>query len=156
MLRHAIIAALGALVLSACSYSTQTSSGADYLAGYRGPAAAAGAAAREQAKAEASLDEEIRAIAAIEPALRFPARIGVARVENRQLTSVPPSELAYWGELAERLGPETGAFAPVSPLITAMVAPAAGRHATPGALIADIRRGAARQHLDYVLVYELS
>ncbi|MFP4518330.1 MAG: hypothetical protein ACLFQ5_02635 [Oceanicaulis sp.] len=104
MLRHAIIAALGALVLSACSYSTQTSSGADYLAGYRGPAAAAGAAAREQAKAEASLDEEIRAIAAIEPALRFPARIGVARVENRQLTSVPPSELAYWGELAERLG----------------------------------------------------
>jgi hypothetical protein len=155
-------AALAAALLGACSYSTQTTSGADYLAGYRGPAAQ-GAPTQGSAPGETgpkdtlTLDEEIRAIAAIEPSLRFPARIGVARVENRQLTSVPQAELAYWGELAERLGPQTGEFAPVSPLIAAMVDPQGGAaNRTPAALIADIRRGAARQHLDYVLVYELS
>ncbi|MGJ3232789.1 MAG: hypothetical protein ACFE0P_13435 [Oceanicaulis sp.] len=162
MLRTLAMAGLAALALTACSYSTQTSSGADYLAGYAGYAGRAaapdaGPAAAEQAKAANDLDAEIRQIAAIEPALRFPARIGVARVEGRQLTSVPPSELTYWGELAERLGPDTGEFAPVSPLIAAMVDPQGGaRNASAADLIADIRRGAARQHLDYVLVYELS
>lgn len=144
-------------MLAACSYSTQTSSGADYLAGYRPAHTASGEAPGEAGKAARSLDEEIRAIAAIEPALRFPARIGVARVEHRQLTSVPPAELVHWGELAERLGPQTGEFAPVSPMIAAMVDPQGGSaNRTPADLIADIRRGAARQHLDYVLVYELS
>ena len=148
--------AAAALALSACAYSTQTTSGADYLSGYmNGPRAAIASASGEDGKTQ-SLDAEIRDIAAIEPALRFPARIGVARVENRQLTSVPPSELTYWGELAERLGEDVGAFAPVSPLIAAMVDSTPARGGGPAELIADIRRGAARQHLDYVLVYELS
>lgn len=147
-----------ALALAGCAYSTQTSSGADYLSGYADPPAPRPAQAlTEDGKTGAqSLDEEIRAIAAIEPALRFPARIGVARVEHRRLTSVPPAELSHWGALAERLGPRVGEFAPVSPLIAAMVDSTPRGRASPAELIADIRRGAARQHLDYVLVYELS
>ncbi len=149
--------AVGALALAGCAYSTQTTSGADYLAGYtQAPARAVAVQSADGKTGTVSLDEEIRAIAAIEPSLRFPARIGVARVESRQLTSVPPAELTYWGELAERLGPEAGEFAPVSPLIAAMVDPDQGRARGPAELIADIRRGAARQHLDYVLIYELS
>lgn len=151
-----------ALALTGCSYSTQTSSGADYLAGYQHPAytgssTPSAGSSSEKGDATSHLDQQIREIANIEPALRFPARIGVARVERRQLTAVPPAELVYWGELAERLGPEFGEFAPVSPMIAAMVAPQQGaRNTSPAELIADIRRGAARQHLDYVLVYELS
>jgi len=152
-----------ALALAGCSYSTQSSSGADYLSRYQHPAYAPtttpdGDDASDKGEGSApTLDQEIRDIANIEPALRFPARIGVARVERRQLTAVPPAELVYWGELAERLGPEFGQFAPVSPMIAAMVDPEQGAHSTsPAELIADIRRGAARQHLDYVLVYELS
>lgn len=158
--RNWVLVLAGALALAGCSYSTQSTSGADYLARYQHPAytSATAAAPGEAGKDGApSLDQEIREIAAIEPALRFPARIGVARVENRALTSVPPAELVYWGELAERLGPQTGEFAPVSPLVAATVDPNGGaRPGSPAALIADIRRGAARQHLDYVLIYELS
>ena len=149
--------AAAALALSACAYSTQTTSGADYLSGYvNAPRSTAAVGEAGKDGAALSLDEEIREIAAIEPALRFPARIGVARVENRRLTSVPASELTYWGELAERLGSGVGEFAPVSPLIASMVDSTPRGRGGPAELIADIRRGAARQHLDYVLVYELS
>jgi hypothetical protein len=152
-----ILAATAAvLTLSACAYSTQTTSGADYLSGYSHEPRATAAGLVGKDGVQLSLDEEIREIAAIEPALRFPARIGVARVEDRRLTSVPTSELTYWGELAERLGEGVGEFAPVSPLIAAMVDSNPTRGGGPAELIADIRRGAARQHLDYVLVYELS
>ena len=146
---------LAGLALAGCTYATQTTSGADFLAGYDDRAYAAQMAGGEAR----SLDEEIRAIAAVEPRLRFPARIGVARLEARRLTTVPPEELVHWGELADALGPEFGDFTPVSPLIAAMVGSRADdprRPPTPAELIADIRRGAARQHLDYVLVYELS
>lgn len=145
-----------ALILAACAYSTQTTSGADYLAGYAGPSRSGGPGLMGKDDEAQSLDQEIRDIAAIEPSLRFPARIGVARVEERRLTSVPTSELTYWGELAERLGEGVGEFAPVSPLIAAMVDSTPVQRGGPAELIADIRRGAARQHLDYVLVYELS
>ncbi len=143
------------LALAGCAYGTQTTSGADFLAGYDDPAYAAGAGT----DAAQALDAEIRAIAAVEPSLHFPARIGLARLEARQLTTVPPEELVHWGALADGLAPDVGEFVPVSPLIAAMVDPQAHdprRMPTPADLIADIRRGAARQHLDYVLVYELS
>ena len=54
------------------------------------------------------------------------------------------------------MGDTYGALVPVSPLIASMV-----REANPSgmdrsaAVIAHIRRGAARQHLDYVLAYEV-
>ena len=138
---------LASVALAGCAYSTQTTSGADFLARYGDPAYVA----ESGPGAAQALDDEIRAIAAVEPNLRFPARIGVARLEGRQLTTVPPEELVHWGELADALGPDVGDFVPVSPLIAAMVAPQADdprRPAAPAELIADIRRGAARQHLD--------
>ncbi|MCI4644971.1 MAG: hypothetical protein MRY64_09330 [Hyphomonadaceae bacterium] len=145
--------ALGAtalMLVAACSAHVQTTSGADYLARYE-------SYATPSTVKPDTVDAEIREIAAIEPNLQFPARIGLARIEHGRLTGLPEPEAFVWGDLADQLGPDFGTFAPVSPLIAAMV------DSTPhnsswdtNALIADIRRGAARQHLDYVLVYEVN
>jgi hypothetical protein len=142
----------GALVLiglAACSATMQTTSGADYLARYD--------ASHEIANgAPTSVDEDVRRIAAIEPNLVFPARIGLARIENGSLTAMPADEARIWQDLIDAIGGDYGAFVPVSPLIASMV----GEPAAPGmnraaAVIANIRRGAARQHLDYVVTYEV-
>tara|TARA_R110000868_G_scaffold101365_2_gene279147 strand:- start:16990 stop:17781 length:792 start_codon:yes stop_codon:yes gene_type:complete len=140
-----------AILLSACTSSVQTTSGAAYLAGYDGSYEVSGSAG------PSATDADVRRIAAIEPNLKFPARIGIARVQNGALGVVPEDEGVIWQDLAEDLGPLYGEFVPVSPLIAAMVSekPAAGSNAA-SRVIADIRRGAARQHLDYVLVYEVS
>ncbi len=133
-----------AISLSACS-TTQLTSGSDYLDRYTPQALAS----------SDSLDEDIRAIASVEPDLRFPARIGLARIKNRQLVNPPIDELAAWGDLADVLGPDIGSFVPVSPLIASMVRPA-DKAPRSEHVVADIRRAAARQHLDYVLVYEVT
>lgn len=151
------LAGTALVLLGACGAHVQTTSGADYLARYDNYATPG-------AVKPVSLDDEIRQIAAIEPNLRFPARIGLTRIEHGRLAGLPETEAASWSGLADQLGPDFGTFAPVSPLIAAMVDPGEDprkRHyvhdenATRG-LIADIRRGAARQHLDYVLVYEVN
>ncbi len=132
------------LALGACTASLQTTSGADYLARYD--------ASHEIANGVATdVDQDVRRIAAIEPNLVFPARI-----EHGSLTALPADEARIWQDLVEQMGPEHGEFVPVSPMIAAMV----GETAAPGtnraaAIIAHIRRGAARQHLDYVLTYEV-
>ncbi len=145
-----ISCAAAALMLAACSAHVQTSSGADYLARYAQYDAA------ETPGTASETDKAIREIAAIEPELQFPARIGLARIgEYGKLVTIPAAELAIWSDLAEAYGPEIGEFVPVSPLIASMVAdphPATGNRTA--ALIDHIRRGAARQHIDYVLIYE--
>lgn len=144
------LGALAALLaLGACTASLQTSSGADYLARYD--------ASHEIAKGGATdVDEDVRRIAAIEPTLVFPARIGLARIENGRLTALPADEARIWQDLTEELGDQYGAFVPVSPLIASLVRePAAPDMDRSAAVIAHIRRGAARQHLDYVLAYEV-
>ncbi|MEL6585978.1 MAG: hypothetical protein AAFY65_05990 [Pseudomonadota bacterium] len=118
-------------ILTSCSPTVQTTSGAAYLA-----------------QAPIS-DPAIRQAAAVEPNLRFPARIGIARVVNGRLTLAPPEEAALFAEFTRRHG-AMGEWVPVSPLIEGMLAtdtnlPVAQR----------LRRTAARQHLDYLLVYEL-
>ncbi|MCR9270804.1 MAG: hypothetical protein NXH72_12510 [Hyphomonadaceae bacterium] len=135
--------------LGACATSLQTTSGADYLARYD--------ASHEIANgAPTDVDDDVRRIAAIEPNLNFPARIGLARIDRGALTALPVDEARIWQDLAAEMGPDYGEFVPVSPLIASMV----GEPAAPGmdraaAIIANIRRGAARQHLDYVLTYEV-
>jgi len=144
-----ILGAATVLVLGACTTTLQTSSGSDYLARYD--------ASHEIANgAPTDVDADVRRIAAIEPTLAFPARIGLARIHNGSLTALPADEARIWQDLIEELGDQYGAFVPVSPLIASMV----GEPAAPGmdraaAVIANIRRGAARQHLDYVLTYEV-
>lgn len=150
---YKLITLAGALAaLTACQSYVQTTSGADYLARYDETHKTATYGDR------ADVDADVRAIAAIEPTLEFPARIGLARIDNGRLTSVPADEGYIWQDTLEDLGPRYGEFVPVSPLIAATVAEYGEEKRywnDPAETIANIRRGAARQHLDYVLVYEV-
>ena len=144
-----LILALSAVSLCACSATTQYTSGKDYLARYDRDAAVLSANA-------GSIEADIRNIASIEPSLEFPARIGLARIERGKLISVPQDESEAWANLHHRLGPSFGDFVPVSPLIAAMVSTTAKRNPQARDVVDNIRRGSARQHLDYVLIYEVS
>lgn len=138
--------------LAACGHYTQTTSGRDYLQKYNQ------ALAPGQPAGEGITEDQIRQAASVEPVLAFPARIGLARIENGNLTAVPGVEAEAWMKAAERLGPDFGTFVPVSPLVAEMVSPSQER---PGmasrmkGVIQKIRLGAARQHLDAVLIYEV-
>ncbi|GAB4360097.1 MAG: hypothetical protein Kow00114_13460 [Kiloniellaceae bacterium] len=159
MLKRLTVLALAAALLAACENSIQTTSGSQYLAAYDNGNAAG-----------AATDAEIAAAANVEPQLRFPARIGLARIGPDGLAPVPQAEAYAWGHLAERLGGTYGTFVPVSPLIAALATPetpqrqsaetcgylgcrvsAADRLAQ---VVRQVRLGAARQHLDAVLIYE--
>ena len=144
-----LLASVALIALGACSATLQTTSGADYLARYD--------ASHEITNGTATdVDEDVRRIAAIEPTLAFPARIGLARIENGRLTALPADEARIWQETVDEMGDQYGALVPVSPLIASMVAePAAPGMNRAAAVIANIRRGAARQHVDYVLAYEV-
>ena len=152
-----------ALLLSSCAYHTQTTSGSQYLARYagQGGAPAAGTASGTAGAMPAGIaDADVLAAANVEPTLSFPARIGIARIDQGQLSPVPAEEAAAWREMAERLGPAWGQFVPVSPLIAALASPVAGENACRSQFdcvleaVRTIRLGAARQHLDVVLIYE--
>ena len=110
---------------------------------------------------QGDIDQRVREVANVEPILRFPARIGLARIGNDHghvAPAPPPSEEAQgWLDLADDLGPEYGEFVPISPLIAAMLAPAQrsnGRNDEIRDTLELIRLAAARQHLDAVMIYE--
>lgn len=135
------------LLLMGCAHAVQTTSGLDFVS------------ARD-AEGIRPIDNDIAQIAAVEPNLHFPARIGVARIVNGQLSLPSANEgnmLA--GSGARQAG--LGAFVPISPLVAAMVAgsdpeaQAKGYQRAPGQVVQDIRKTAARQHLDYVLICEM-
>jgi len=84
ILKHFILAA-SALTLAACSHTTQYTSGKDYLNRYDKSAATLSAS-------NGTIESDIRNIAAIEPDLQFPARIGLARIERGRLISIPQDE----------------------------------------------------------------
>jgi hypothetical protein len=155
----AIIAAIGIVALAGCASNTQETSGKAYLADYPAGAPAPASASGATSTHTADVDADVRAIAAVEPDLRFPARIGLARIENGRLTAAASDEAAAWVDLAKKLGPEVGEFVPVSPLIADMVDPEGDTQYSRNRaadVVGHIRRGAARQHLDYVLVYEVT
>jgi len=143
----AIIFGAALLTLGACSHHIQTT-----LDRY---------AKSDAYRTMSETDGEIYDIANIEPDLQFPARIGLARIgmsgpEYRPtmgLTTIPGDESEIWADLVEREGSRYGDFVPVSPLITSLVADTTA--ADVKNIVANIRKGAARQHLDYVLVYEV-
>ncbi|MEL6828101.1 MAG: hypothetical protein AAFN91_17775 [Pseudomonadota bacterium] len=144
-----VVSAAALIGVAACGTSLQTTSGADYLARYD--------ASHEIANGmPTDVDEDVRRIAAVEPNLIFPARIGLARIHKGKLTALPADEARIWQDLAEETDEAFGEFVPVSPLIAAMVSePRVEGTSRAAAIIADIRRGAARQHLDYVVTYEV-
>ena len=160
-----------AAALGGCGAHVQTTSGAEYLARYDAEAAATrrigappadGTGRRTTRGMVGDLDPAIREAASVEPILRFPARIGLARIEGQELTGIPPEEAAIWHALAERYR-KLGTFVPVEPLVAhyaarSIQAGARRSTATIGATriastIDTIRVGAARQHLDAVLIY---
>ena len=155
-----------ALALAACGHSTQITSGKDYLSKY--PQASAQAQVSPQiptadnAGGRVAFDAQVRAAADVESTLRFPARIGIARLRDGQLASVAANEAGAWMNLAKRLGPDWGELVPISPLIAALASQPeteaincwSNRQGCLEKTLRAIRLGAARQHVDAVLVYE--
>ena len=149
-LSRLLVPTLVGLLLVACTNQVQTTSGADYLAAQ--PQAANGSGSRHIASK--SVDKEVRKAASVEPILRFPARIGLARIAGRSLTGIPEAELRLWHNLA-REHQNLGEFVTVSPIIAEFTASAVDSWATADQLVSKIRLGAARQHIDAVLIYEV-
>jgi hypothetical protein len=173
-MRSIVLSLAAVLALSACgSQMVQTSSGAEYLAGYepvetqKQPVGqrmvvrtGSGTEIVENTVQTVSTDALIRHAAAIEPLLRLPARIGLARIEASRLTAIPAGESMLWMALAERHA-ALGGFAAIDPFLAnytlRTVLPqdqrALRRDATD--IVTRIRLGAARQHMDAVLIYEV-
>ncbi len=145
---RALAACLALAFLSACAPTVQTTSGADYIA------------ARPEFRPAAgnSVERAVFDAANNEPTLRFPARLGLARIQRGGLTAIPPGEADHWLTLAQSAGPAYGTFVPISPLVADMAMPASGSSGQERRfnLIERIRIGAARQHVDAVLIYEVS
>ena len=151
-----LIIGIATLALPACATTSQHTSGADYLARYNATTSYQTNAITTSSTAQGStpdIDREIKDIASVEPHLQFPARIGLARIERGNLISVPQDEASYWQESGEELGHEFGQFIPVSPLVAEMVG--TNKNKFNRNIVNHIRRGAARQHLDYVIAYEV-
>ncbi len=142
---QALGAALALLAATACTNDSQTSSGADFVAARPGWAAQASGGSP-------SVDRAVLEAANAEPLLRFPARIGLARLSRGRLTGVPAEEGDAWIAMLERLGPGYGQVVPVSPLLAGFNAQRGDVSRGP---VDDIRIAAARQHIDAVLIYEV-
>jgi hypothetical protein len=160
-MKHYLLIATAGLALMGCSSAVQTTSGASYLAQYRNVPVAP---SREIATSTGtqrvkSIDQLIREAAAVEPVLKFPARIGLARVDNGTLSSIPPAEAEAWQQTRDRLGAKFGEFVPINLLVTEMVTNSSTAYVSNDVRINNvvdkIRLGAARQHLDAVLIYEV-
>lgn len=146
--------------LAGCS-AKQTTSGREYLAQYsKVPMMSGPTIVSDDGKTTRhykSIDERVREVAAVEPILKFPARIGIARITDGALTVVPAEEAQSWDELCKKLGPRFGECVPVSPMVARMVSRDSSNYydGSVTGTIDTIRLGAARQHLDAVLVYEV-
>lgn len=130
------------LLLVACGNHTQTTSGKSYLAKYKDKSVAG----------DGGIEDKLRAVASVEPTLTFPARIGLARIDGGRLSNIPGQEIAAWMEQKEKLGDGFGEFVPLNPMVAEMVSQSVG---ADGDVMNKIRLGAARQHLDAVLIYEV-
>lgn len=165
MIKQAVIVAglvCLVLLLAACATDAPSGPQQDHLGRY----AAQAVIAKGQA-----IDPAARRSALREPALRFPARIGLARLETGALSPVPQGEADAWLAMIQTLGPGWGEFVPISPAEVAARAPAneaasGCAEGTDGAAascdpidiattVRDIRLSALRHHLDAVLIYEV-
>ena len=143
---HRICAAAAILLLAGCGTNgVQTSSGAAYVA----------ARPDFNARNGPKIDQAVERAARVEPLLRFPARIGIARIGSygyQNADGVPPREADAWIAFAKSHA-DYGMFEQVSPLVMQMAQSITGD--TASSIIDRIRLGAARQHLDAVLVYSV-
>lgn len=149
-------------LLQGCASYIQTTSGDDYLA--RHPVKpAVNTAESAAARDTAGFADALRTAAAVEPRLRFPARIGIVRLQSDsarpdgKLMGMADGEVAAWQALAGRLGPTVGEFVPVQPLIIDLMrgAECGDGKCDARTPVDAVRVAAARQHLDAILVYEI-
>jgi hypothetical protein len=145
--------------LVACATTTQTTSGKSYLAKYQDVPVVSTSGGQDGRGG--SIEDKIRQVAAVEPVLQFPARIGLAHIENGRLASISTEEGEAWAKLRDKLGSGFGEFVPVSALVANMVTQGLPQEECKRAYSAcvedimnTIRLAAARQHLDAVLIYE--
>ena len=155
------VVAVATLVLAACSNHVMDSSGHDYLSRYDAQVQVGGkASVRAGSAGEKTGEDRFRQAAAVEPLLETPARIGLARIYRGVITFVPMQETEGWQALAKKHGGKAE-FMPISPALAEFTAQSVGMprsgdwRARTGDLIQTIRLGAARQHLDAVLIYEI-
>ena len=133
------------------SHSVQMTSGKKYLSNYTNYDATENNAS--------DLNEEVKAIASIEPSIQFPSRIGLVKLFNGRITNLSVEEIEAWEELRRTMGATFGDFIPVSPMIAEMVYTPRETNSkskgNPSDIFRKVRLGAARQHLDHVLIYEV-
>ena len=125
MIRAFILAS--SLTLSACEVEYQNSSGAAY----------------QLASGETG-DPALSSVAAYEPDLHFPAKIGVVRLVYGQISTAPEAERAIFAETISRV---PGSVVQLGPLEMRMLD--IHRYRVDQF---DIRKLAASRHLDYVLI----
>ena len=78
------------------SHSVQMTSGKKYLSGYTN---------HGSTDANASdLNEEVKAMANIEPSIQFPARIGLVKLFNGRITNLTVDEVEAWEESRAAMG----------------------------------------------------
>ena len=133
------------------SHSVQMTSGKKYLSDYTN---------YDATETNASdLNEEVKKIASIEPSIQFPSRIGLVKLFNGRITNLSAEEVEAWEEARSTMGSKFGDFIPVSPMIAEMVYTPRNTNSKSkiksSEIFRKIRLGAARQHLDHVLVYEV-
>ncbi len=145
---------LALITSTGCSCGVQTTSGTSYLEKYadipaQGKVSAAGAS---------TFSEQLKNAARVEPVLRFPARIGLAKVENGSLVTVSEKEAEQWLQVKSELDDDIGEFVMLSPLGVELASEAVNQDYTKSykvsGAINQIRLASARQHLDAVLIYE--
>ncbi|MEM8741905.1 MAG: hypothetical protein AAGE13_10455 [Pseudomonadota bacterium] len=138
------------LPLIGCGNDIQTTSGTRYVAAYTQPVPTPDH--RAKPGIPLSIDQEVVKAASVDPQLQIPGRFGLARIVNGRLTAIPEEEAEQWRGLVAK-HTNLGEFVAISPLVAALAAGDACRpYCDP---IREIRLGAARQHVDAVLVYEL-
>ena len=133
-----------------CAHTTQTTSGEDYLSRYKSEFITSN---KTQNKDTTNFKQSLLEAASIEPTLVFPARIGVARIENGDLSLIPQDEIDAWVATHKSLGDNFGTFVPINLLVTNLASTSSQQKVN--SVIETIRLGAAKQHLDAVLVYEV-
>ena len=133
------------------SHSAQMTSGKKYLSNYTN---------QQATEADTSaLNEEIKEIASIKPSIKFPSRIGLVKLFNGRISNLSVEEVEAWEESRSKMGETFGEFIPVNPMIAEMVYSARKNNSksksNPSDIFGKVRLGAARQQLDYVLIYEV-
>lgn len=102
----------------------------------------------------ARLNAEVAALYDTVPEVILPARIALARAGSREMQVTSEAELAIWRETAAELGEGFGEFLTLSPVSADMAGELTETQVR--GVVADVRRAAALQKADYVLLYSVA